>query len=241
MEITKETRIGAIAAYDYRTSAVFEQHQINFCSAGGQTILEVCINKGLSPGKLINDLKTAIASRERIHANFNYWPIDLLADYIEKKHHRYAAEKVPHILNGLYMIADLCGHSYPRLKDMHAMFGEAGRELQQHMKKEEEMLFPYIRKIALSRQENRRLEDRPCLSLEKPVNEFLKEHELEMNAFSQISGMAGEIQPLSADNVLFGTLLMQLKEFEADLCLHTHLENNILFPKALEMENVVER
>lgn len=237
MEITQESKIGTIAAHDYRTTSVFGHYHINFCSQGSLKIHEVCVTKGISPETLIHDLKTTMNLGEGIHTNFNYWPLEVLADYVEKKHHSYFIEKVPLILNQLYIAADLFGEYYPPLIKMYKLFYESTSGLKQHMKKEEEFLFPYVRKIAASRQENKPMESIEDLSLEQTLNDFTKEHEKEMDAFSQLSDLTNDIE----NEILFRNLYAQLKEFEADLYLHTHLENNILFPKAVEMENTVER
>lgn len=238
MEITPETRIGAIAAYDYRTASVYEAHHIDFCSRGDRSISEAAKDHHLLPDILIRELKRAIASTDNIYANFSYWPIDVLANHIEKKHHRYIRETAPGLQNGLYVASTLFGNLHPELVRMHELFSEAVLDLTLHMKKEEEVLFPYICKMAMARQENKRVENACPVLLQQLINEYAKEHEQEVDVFVHLSLLGRNLQLVKESEHHCRQILTQTTAFENDLRLHTHLENNILFPKAVEMENV---
>lgn len=124
---------------------------------------------------------------------------------------------------------------------MNELFLEASQELILHMKKEEDLLFPHTRKIALARQESKKMENPHLSSIESPVKTFLQEHELETNRFRQIASLLGNVYPLNKTDNKFNGVLSDFKEFEKDLHFHTHQENNILFPKAIEMENTIMR
>ncbi len=239
MDINKETRIGSIAAYDYRTVAVYRKYNIDFCCRGESTIAEVCKKTDLHADALIRELKDVMALEERAYANFNYWPVDLLTDYIEKKHHRYARERTLLIRKDFYILNDLCANS--GLTGMNECFCKVSDELEMHMKKEEDLLFPHIREIAMARQENRPLENSQYASLDQPIAEFFGDHVFELNAISRLSKQIQNATCPPQYESRLKNVSELLVEFESDLYLHTHLENNILFPKALEMDNTVER
>ncbi|MBL7933983.1 MAG: DUF542 domain-containing protein [Bacteroidia bacterium] len=237
MEITKESKIGTIAAHDYRTSSVFERYNINFCNQGNLKIYEVCADQKISPETLIKELRVAMSSRDEMYSNFNYWPIDMLADYIEKQHHTFFIRNAPIVLNELYIAADLFGDYYPSLTKIYKLFYKVTSDLMPRMKKEEELLFPYIREMANSRKDNKPIENARDFSLERILNALTREDENKVYSASQLFNITDDIE----NKVLFRSLHGHLKEFEDDLRLHAHLENNILLPKAMEMENTVER
>src|ERR1035438_4240712 len=95
MESLKTKSIGEFVAQDYRTAAVFQKYGIDFCCKGGRTIDEVCENKKIAAGELLADLNEVAKSNDNKNTDFQAWPLDLLADYIEKTHHRYIVEKTP--------------------------------------------------------------------------------------------------------------------------------------------------
>lgn len=193
MEITEQTKIGSLVAYDYRIAWVFDYYDIDFASKGRGSISEVCESSHVLINLLMKDLKKALENDGDKYTNFNYWPIDLLTDYIEKRHHRYAFEKIPIIKNELYISSDLCSKEHPELIRVNELFNEAAQELTKPMQKEEELLFPHIRKMALAKQENKRIEDARLSSIENPVKTFLLDHELETSRFKQITGLADKI------------------------------------------------
>ncbi|MEZ5054048.1 MAG: DUF542 domain-containing protein [Chitinophagales bacterium] len=98
MSISKQTIISELVAKDYRTAAVFKQNKIDFCCNGNRTIDEACALKNIDTENLIAQLESAAAQQENTAIDYNTWPLDLLADYIEKKHHRYVENKIQEIM-----------------------------------------------------------------------------------------------------------------------------------------------
>ena len=101
MSITKETVIGDLVAKDYRTASVFKKHKIDFCCNGNRTIDEACNQREIDSSNLIQQLEEAMVSYSPTASDYASWPLDLLADYVEKKHHRYVETKIPEILSFL--------------------------------------------------------------------------------------------------------------------------------------------
>jgi regulator of cell morphogenesis and NO signaling len=241
MNTTKEKTIGEMVADDYRTAGVFESFGIDFCCKGNQTIDEVCENKNISKSLLHNDLEKIKVSEDNQVADYKSWPLDLLADYIEKKHHRYVENKTPFLKQYLDKICTVHGKNHPELFLINDLFNQSAGELAAHMKKEELILFPFVRKMAIAKQENHPSPLPPFGTVQSPIKTMMHEHDTEGEIFRRIKELTNNYTPpLNACNTYKVTFAL-LKEFEEDLHLHIHLENNILFPKSIEMEKEVKK
>ncbi|MCO6495539.1 MAG: iron-sulfur cluster repair di-iron protein [Bacteroidetes bacterium] len=235
MEISKDTIVGDLVAQDYRVASVFKQQGIDFCCNGNRSIAEVCQQDNIAVEPLINALKEAAHNKAGSNIDYNSWPLDLLADYIEKTHHRYVENKSREIMPFLEKIVRVHGERHPELAKVEHLFKESVGELARHMKKEELMLFPAIRKMVQAKLNNTK-SDSPIGSVAGPINVMMQEHDTEGERFREISKLTDNYTvPSDGCNTYKITLLM-LHEFEEDLHLHIHLENNILFPKSIAME-----
>lgn len=235
MEITKDMIIGDIVAADYNKASVFEKHGIDFCCNGNRSIADACAKHNLDADKLVEELKAPVQMGGNVNKGFDTWPLDLLADYIEKTHHRYVEAKIKEITPYLDKIVKVHGEHHPELAEVQQLFETSKGEFSKHMKKEELMLFPQIRKMVHAKE---RGEDFKASfgTLETPIAGMLDDHDNEGERFRRISALTdGYTTPEDGCNTYRLTLGM-LKEFEDDLHLHIHLENNILFPKAIGME-----
>lgn len=236
MNITKETLIGELVATDYRAASVFKQNGIDFCCNGNRTLEEACSNKNIATEQVINSLLEVTSQKADTGVDFNSWPLDLLADYIEKKHHRYVEAKIPEIIPYLDKIVQVHGGHHPELLEVQQLFRESAGELSAHMKKEELILFPLIRKMIKNANAGNNAEI-IMGSVTSPIQRMMEEHETEGDRFRKISELTNNYTtPADGCNTYRVTLAL-LKEFEDDLHLHIHLENNILFPKAIAMES----
>jgi len=236
MNITESNVVGEVVATDYRAAAVFQKFGIDFCCKGNISIGDVCDASHIDSKSLIQDLVQALQQSDKETADFNSWPLDLLADYIEKKHHRYVDAKLLEIKPYLAKIVSVHGGRHPELAEVEALFAQTAGELTAHMKKEEFILFPFIRKMAKAEQDHVSI-DRPHFSsVENPVALMKHDHNEEGERFQKIAKLTGVYTPPPDACNTYRVTFALLQEFEADLHLHIHLENNILFPKAIEME-----
>lgn len=235
MEILDSQVIGDLVAQNYKTASVFKKFKIDFCCNGNRTISEACERKNLDAKVLINELNHTITNQEQ-NIDFNNWELDLLADYIEKTHHRYVVSKIEEIKPFLNKVVRVHGEHNPELKEIELLFNQSAQELTQHMQKEEMVLFPFIRNMISSK-----IEQKPLLfphfgSVENPIAMMKHEHQNEGERFEKIAELSNNYTPpLHACNTYRVTYAL-LKEFEDNLHQHIHLENNILFPKAIELE-----
>lgn len=236
MTITKETIIGELVANDYRAASVFKKYKLDFCCQGNRTIGEACELKSVDANALVSDLIATTQNVEAGAIDFQTWPLDLLADYIQKKHHRYVEEKSLEIKPYLDKICRVHGQHHPELFEINEHFTATAGELAMHMKKEELILFPFIKKMEKAKQEGTGLEMPPFGSVQNPIDMMMHEHTTEGERFRKIEELTNNYNPPAEACNTYRVTFALLKEFEADLHLHIHLENNILFPKAIEME-----
>jgi len=235
MSITKENIIGEIVTKDYRTAAVFEKFGLDFCCNGNRTVEAASREAGVDPEKLIQEI-AQLPQADTTVINYDSWPLDLLADYIEKKHHRYVTEKIPVLQGYLDKISRVHGDRHPELHEIKELFTGCAGELSAHMKKEELMLFPFIRKMVEATHSGTTSLTAPFGTVQNPVRSMMHEHDAEGERFRKIAALSNQYTPPADGCNTYHITFALLKEFEDDLHLHIHLENNILFPKAVALE-----
>lgn len=235
MTITSEKTIGEIVAEDFRTAQIFKKHQIDFCCKGGRSIQSVCEAKNIPMEDLLQELGDIQVERENSQ-DYRSWPADLLADYIEKTHHRYVEEKIPVIIPFLEKLCKVHGGRHPELFEITDHFKKSAQDLAAHMKKEELILFPFVRKMVEAKRLGKDLERPHFGTVENPVEMMKHEHDTEGERFRQISMLSNNYTPPADGCTTYRVTFAMLQEFEDDLHTHIHLENNILFPQAIEKE-----
>lgn len=236
MEETLEKTIGHIVAEDYRSAAVFEKFGIDFCCNGNRSIDEACEQKNADAHELRKALDIALTETTDETTDYKSWRLNLLADYIEKKHHRYVEERIPVLKQYLTKINKVHGTKHPELQRIYNLFIASGGELALHMKKEELVLFPYIRKMVKAKQSGETLPEPRFGTVKNPIQTMMNEHDNEGERFRQIETLSNGYTPPEDACGMYKVAFALLKEFQDDLHLHIHLENNILFPKAEELE-----
>jgi regulator of cell morphogenesis and NO signaling len=236
MKIQEDQIIGELVAKDYRTAAVFKKYDIDFCCQGSRTISDACNAEQIDELVLLTDLNALLEAPSENTTDYSSWPLDLLADYIEKKHHRYVVEKTLEIQPYLNKICSVHGGRHPELLEIKDHFNATAEALAQHMKKEEFILFPYVRQMVQVQHQNSKWQPAPFGSVENPIDMMKEEHTTEGDRLRKIESLSNNYtSPEDACNT-YRVAIALLQEFEQDLHLHIHLENNILFPKAIALE-----
>ncbi len=236
MEETLAKTIGQMVAEDYRTAQVFKNHKIDFCCKGNRSLQEVAEKHNLEVNVLLGEIDEVQRQTNSDNKAFKTWPLDLLADYIEKKHHRYVEERIPVLKQYLKKLCKVHGEFHPELFKIDEHFNASTGELTMHMKKEELLLFPWISKMVRAEKLKEQL-DRPHFgSVKNPIAMMMQEHENEGERFRLIAELSDDYNPPADACSTYRVTFSLLKEFEEDLHKHIHLENNILFPKAELLE-----
>lgn len=229
-----ETTIRSVVADDYRAAAVFERHGIDFCCGGNRPIADACRERGEDDRQVVAELEAALAPAQD-QPRFTAWDLDFLATYIVNNHHAYVRQAVPTMQAHTRKVAEVHGDHHPEVREIAQRFDFVAAELTAHMAKEERVLFPYISGLAAAARGGE-VPSAPFGSIANPIAMMEAEHR---NAGDQMAAIrelsAGFVTPPDACTT-FKVTYQELQAFEADLHRHVHLENNILFPRALDLE-----
>lgn len=231
-----QKQIGQFVADDFRTATIFSNYGIDFCCKGHRTIEEVCKKNDIDTYELLDKLNAVLSSNTDQSIDYKSWPLDLLADYIEKKHHRYVEEKIPVLRQFLDKLCRVHGDRHTELFKINELFTASAGELAAHMKKEELILFPFVRKMVSATVSQNAIEAPHFGTVENLIAMMMEEHDNEGERFRQIAELTNNYNPPADACNTYRVTFAMLDEFEKDLHLHIHLENNILFPKAIKLE-----
>ncbi|MCF8380561.1 MAG: iron-sulfur cluster repair di-iron protein [Bacteroidales bacterium] len=236
MEINTNTSVGDIVKTNFKTAQIFDKNKIDFCCGGGISLEEACQKSKVDINLLVPELEALLTLSDPDSKYIDGLELDELCDYIEKRHHSYVNENIPFLQVKLQKLCDVHGENHPELFEIKELFDGAAGNLSAHMKKEELILFPYFRKMVKFKNEAL-----------KPEGEFGKvsitidmlddEHKTEGERFVKISELSSSYTCPPDGCGTFQVTYQSLKDFEKDLHRHIHLENNILFKKALILES----
>ena len=240
MLVQKENKIGEVVAKNFHTAKVFENLGLDFCGGGKKTIGDACRERGMDPDFVVSEVSKVQGSNGTA-AHFESWEADFLADYIINNHHSYVLNTIPTIEHHLQKVIDAHGHNHPELSKIDEAFTSLKNELLDHMAKEEKMLFPYIKKMNFAYKNTLEMPVPPFGSVGNPIKVMESEHEAAGSLMAAINKFSGGYTPPADACGTFKVLYGELKEFETDLHMHIHLENNILFPKACLLEEKLNK
>ena len=237
MTITSDTEVGEVVKLNFNTAPLFHANNIDYCCGGSKTISEACNEVGIEPKQLIVQLEKIAETIDPDTEYINNLTLDELCDHIVKRHHSYVKGNIPFLKESLEKICDVHGANHPELFEIRKLFNESAGELTMHMQKEELMLFPSIQRMERAKN-NGSLISRPAFgSVANPIGIMISEHETVGEWFDNIAEISKNYNIPEDACTTYKATLNQLKDFEDDLHRHIHLENNILFPKAIKLEN----
>jgi regulator of cell morphogenesis and NO signaling len=231
------TTVKDLVVEDFRTAGVFEKFGIDFCCNGNRSLDEACRAKGISTSEVEAELAKVKVQRDSGETHFENWDPSLLTAYITKVHHRYVKDITPALLMHVKKVAAVHGEHHPEMKRVQQLFEQVSTELASHMMREEQMLFPYINVLANAEETHNHAPSAPFGSVNNPIQMMMTEHEDAGNALAEIRLLTHAYVPPEDACTTYRVTLSQLADYELDLHKHVHLENNILFPKAIVMEN----
>ena len=238
MSVTTEKTVRELALENPSTPRVFEKLGIDYCCGGNQSLEHACRKANLSIDSVLNSLKAAQleAQPARRDRDWQYGSLGDLIAHIDSTHHAYTRSEIARLGPLLDKVCSVHGKNHPELLQIRASFSGLSQELTMHMMKEEMVLFPYIVRMEEAVIQKEPILPPPFGTVENPVSMMMHEHDSAGDALRAMrEGSSGYAAPPDAC-VSYQTLYRALAEFEADLHQHIHLENNILFPRAVEME-----
>ena len=241
MNITSNTLVSEVVKLNFKTATIFQANNIDYCCGGDKPISDACKEAGVGADQLIKQLETLVAQKDPDSEYINNLSLKELTEYIVKRHHAYVHESIPILKKNLEKICEVHGEHHPELFAIKNLFYDSAGVLIMHMPKEELMLFPYIQRLESVNGHNAPLPNSPFGSVSNPIQMMMIEHQAEGDRFEQISKLSKNYQPPEDACSTYVVTLKQLMDFENDLHRHIHLENNILFPKAIELEKQISK
>ncbi|HKI51880.1 MAG TPA: iron-sulfur cluster repair di-iron protein [Geothermobacteraceae bacterium] len=231
----QDKTIGELVAEDYRAAAVFEKYGVDFC-CGGQVLLSAtCREKGLDRAAILREIEAVKTAPIERRQNYAAWELPFLIDYIINTHHAYLKEGTGQIAAYTRKIAEVHGAHHPEVIKIAAIFDKIAADMTGHLREEEEVLFPAVKRIVAARKTGMEPECQDRALLKESLAKLDQEHEEIGEATHTIRHLAmNYVIPADVCNT-FAVTYRKLKEFEDDLHKHVHLENNILFPKAAQL------
>ena len=213
---------------------VFEKFGIDYCCGGAKTLEQACAAANLQVDAVLQSLETPAAPVAA--QDWSTGPLGELIRHIVDTHHNYVKSETPRLDALIAKVCGVHGQNHPELLEVRTVFHGLGAELSMHMMKEENILFPYLARMEQSVQAGRPAARPPFGSVENPIHMMMMEHDSAGDALRELRRLTADYAPPADACISYQTLYKALADFEADLHQHIHLENNILFPRAVEME-----
>ena len=236
--IDKQNFVSDIVKKDYRTAIVFRRHGIEYCCGAKFPLELVCSLKGLDPEVICEELENASRTISTPNtAKFDEWDTAFLADYIVHIHHDYLRATLPAALETVQQFADGHKKKFTNLPELATIFSGLVKELLSHIKYEEEIIFPYIKQIAHAYKGRESYASLLVRTLSKPVEEVMNhEHKFVEDTLSRMRELTEHYHFPAEACTSHKVSFLTLQDLENDILQHLHLENDILFPKAIKME-----
>jgi regulator of cell morphogenesis and NO signaling len=225
-----------LLATDISLTDVFYRHKLDFCCNGHQTLTEAAARAQAPLEQLMEDVETHMRFGTGKHLGAEKWPLRFLVDYVELVHHDYTRKSLATLAPALSKILQKHGSHHPELETVAELFVALDEELQAHMQKEERVLFPYILRLEQGAAGQPLLLKPPFGSVQNPVRLMQAEHDDAGRILEQLAEITGQYTPPADGCNTYRFVYRRLQELDEDLRLHIHLENNILFPRAIALE-----
>ena len=238
MAISSTMKVRDVVLELPQATRVFEKLKIDYCCGGDTPLGEACATAGVEVSNLERMLEEA--GRADVQGNgsldFQKATLSELIGHILDKHHVYTKEEMTRLERLIDKVISAHGENHPELRSLGGLFQQICADLRPHMLKEEQILFPYIVEMERSAVENRLAPFAPFGTVKNPVRMMMMEHETVGALLLEVRALSSNYTVPRDGCISYQTLYRALEAFEKDLHQHIHLENNILFPRAIEME-----
>jgi regulator of cell morphogenesis and NO signaling len=243
MKFNGDLSVSDIVRSDYRTADVFRKYGIEYCCGGKFPLGTVCEMKGIDILKVYGELD--MITRD-IHisglAEFSEWTIDFLTDYIINIHHQYLRKALPQLQEHIGRFADGHRKKFEYLDEVQRIVDQLSQYIISHLQQEEEIIFPYIRQIAHAYSAKETYASLLVRTLRKPVEDIMHhEHNTVWKSIQRLRELTSDYKVPENSCISHSVTFNKMKEVDNDLAQHMHLENDILFPRAITMEKELLR
>jgi len=237
MTINPATTVRQLAIEMPGATRVFEKFKIDYCCGGNKPLVEACTNAGLDLQELEQQLALGETTRALQTTNYKEMRLPILVEHIVNKHHVFTKDEIVRLEALATKVESVHGDSHPELRQVSVLFRRLCNDLKPHMFKEEHVLFPYI--VQLERASTHKLNApfAPFGTVNNPVRMMMMEHDVAGEILRELRKLTNDYTVPADVCISYKTLYEALAAFEEDLHQHIHLENNILFPGAIELED----
>jgi regulator of cell morphogenesis and NO signaling len=238
MTVMTAKTVRELAVENPAATRIFEKFGIDYCCGGGQSLEQACHKANVPMDQVLDTLEMAeeTARSARQLRDWSREPLSELMAHIRNTHHKYTREETARLTALIQKVCSVHGKNHPELFEIQATFNALVQELGTHLMKEEMVLFPYIERMEEAVIQNEPVIPAPFGTVQNPVNMMEHEHDSAGNALRELRKASQDYKAPADGCVSYQTLYQALADFEADLHQHIHLENNILFPRAIVME-----
>jgi len=238
MSIEATQTVGELAAGVPGATREFEKLGIDYCCGGGRSLGEACAQANISLDEALSRLqKGLVASGPQQQRNWNTEPLAELIAHINSTHHVFVREESPRIEKLAAKVVSVHGTNHPELLQVQEAFADLANELSVHLMKEEQILFPYVTMMEEAAAANEPAPPAMFGTVVNPVRMMMQEHDGAGDTLKKLRVITNDYALPAEACVSYKTLYEALQGFEADLHQHIHLENNILFPRAVALES----
>jgi len=230
-QINSSEHVCNIVTENPNRAKIFDKYRIEYCCGGKIPLDELCKKKNINLEKLITELQEVDAILEETVESFNLEKSSLgeLVDNIESKHHRYLEEELPAIEKLLKKVVARHGTEHPEFKELQDLFNTFNIDLLEHMRKEESILFPWIRRLESEKHNAELL----CDDIKNPIAIMMHEHDDAGEFLEKFRNLTNGYIPFEGACPTVRVLLQKFNNLESDMHKHVHKENHVLFPKAI--------
>ena len=238
MNFNDESKVKDIALSNPAATQVLEDAGVDYCCGGEKSLHDACLHADVSAEEILQRLRENSKDVTSDDGNWISAPLHVLTQHIRETHHQYVRQAIARIQPLLDKVEVKHGGNYPEIAEIRTLFTQVGRDMIAHMQKEEQMLFPYIDALEKARNTNCSVEPPFFQTVKNPIRMMMKEHDAAGELVRRIRTTSSEYTAPIDACTSYKALYEALREFEADLHQHVHLENNILFPRAVELESL---
>ncbi|HEY6505862.1 MAG TPA: iron-sulfur cluster repair di-iron protein [Chitinophagaceae bacterium] len=227
--------LAQIVTGNHRTASVFEKYNLDFCCKGKRSLQQACTEQGIPVDELLKELEEVVSSPDLKTFPFDKLSLAQLADYIVTTHHDYVKKELPQLFAYAEKVASKHGQRHPELFKIFEAVAAVKEEMTMHMQKEEVVLFPRIKELENFMNHEHGQAALSVTYLQAPISMMEQEHDHAGSLLEEIRQLSDNYTPPQDACTTYKLLFAALQAFEMDLHQHVHLENNILFPKAISL------
>lgn len=236
MTINSTMKVREVALEIPQATSLFEKLKIDYCCGGDRPLTEACSAAGLDVNNVLRMIDESLSPTETASVDFQRLSLNELITHIVDKHHVYTKQEMVRIQMLIAKVVSAHGLNHPELTAMSDLFRRLCDDLTPHMFKEERILFPFILELERASIQNTNPPFPPFGTVNNPIRMMMMEHDTAGDILRDMRELSRDYAVPADGCMSYIALYLALTEFEQDLHQHIHLENNLLFPRAIQME-----